>query len=67
MSSAVPNTHFQAAVTLETANGEPVTYYGVGYGPDDESGQQVLDGAERAALAQEPSGTRVTSSRVWRA
>ncbi|GCD45711.1 hypothetical protein [Streptomyces paromomycinus] len=67
MTSVTPNTHFQAVVNLETADGELVTYYGVGYGPDDESGQQVLDGAERAALAEEPGGSRVTSSRVWRA
>ncbi|KWT62855.1 hypothetical protein ADL21_06320 [Streptomyces albus subsp. albus] len=60
------NTSYQAEVDLETADGEQVTYYGVGYGPDDESGDQILGGAERAALAQEP-GARVVSSRARRA
>ncbi|MFD5737913.1 hypothetical protein ACFWIY_34660 [Streptomyces sioyaensis] len=53
---------YQAEVTVRTSGGEEVTYKGDGVGPDT-SGQELLAGAEAAALAQERGGT-VISSRV---
>lgn len=54
---------YEAEVELERPDGSHVTYRGDGVGPDDETGDQLLDGAEAAALAEEP-GARVISSRV---
>lgn len=58
-------TRYEAEVELERPDGTRVTYRGDGVSPDDETGNQVLDGAERAALAEEP-GARVVSSRARR-
>ncbi|MFD7661055.1 hypothetical protein [Streptomyces sp. NPDC059788] len=60
------NARYEAEVELELSDGSRVTYRGDGVGPDDETGDQVLNGAEKAALAQEP-GARVVSSRARRA
>ncbi|MFH8751092.1 hypothetical protein ACH4GK_31875 [Streptomyces rimosus] len=56
-------TRYEAEVELERPDGSRVTYRGDGVGPDDESGDQILTGAEQAALADEP-GARVISSRA---
>lgn len=60
------DTRYEAEVELELADGSRVTYSGDGVGPDDESGEQLLSGAEAAALAEEP-GAHVISSRARRA
>lgn len=57
-------TRYEAEVELERPDGERVTYCGDGVGPD-ETGDQLLDGAEQAALTEEP-GARVISSRARR-
>ena len=58
---------YEAEVEVRTAGGELVTYRGDGVGPAGEGGgEQLLVGAEDAALAQEPGGT-VVASRVRRA
>ncbi|MFF3196703.1 hypothetical protein [Streptomyces misionensis] len=57
---------YEAEVTLRTASGEEVTYRGDGTGPAGVSGDDLLNGAEAAALAQEPGG-EVISSRARRA
>ena len=54
---------YETEVDLTTADGEHVTYSGDGIGPDGLSGDELLDSAEAAALAQEP-GAAVTGSRV---
>ncbi|WP_030670631.1 hypothetical protein [Streptomyces rimosus] len=59
------NARYEAEVDLELSDGTRVTYRGDGVGPD-ESGDQLLDGVEQAALAEEP-GARVISSRARRA
>ncbi|CAM5430144.1 MULTISPECIES: hypothetical protein [Streptomyces] len=58
-------TRYEAEVQLERPDGSRVTYRGDGVGPADETGAQVLKGAEKAALAEEP-GARVVSSRARR-
>ncbi|MFH8405528.1 hypothetical protein ACH4FX_12245 [Streptomyces sp. NPDC018019] len=57
------DTRYEAEVDFERADGSRVTYRGDGVGPDGESGDQLLDGAEAAALAEEP-GAHVIASRV---
>ncbi|MEU3423616.1 hypothetical protein AB0F39_34585 [Streptomyces murinus] len=52
---------YESEVVVRTASGETVTYRGDGIGPADVSGDALLDGAEAAALAQEPGGTVVSS------
>ncbi|KOT94495.1 hypothetical protein ADK70_12510 [Streptomyces rimosus subsp. pseudoverticillatus] len=58
-------TRYEAEVQLERPDGSRVTYRGDGVGPDNETGDQVLSGAEKAALAEEP-GARVVASRARR-
>ncbi|MBC2879804.1 MULTISPECIES: hypothetical protein [Streptomyces] len=56
---------YEAEVTVQTADGRAITYRGDGIGPDGVSTEELLNGAEAAALAQEPGGA-VTKSRVRR-
>ncbi|MFG2183394.1 hypothetical protein ACGFLS_32385 [Streptomyces abikoensis] len=56
---------YEAEVTIRTAAGEVVTYRGDGLGPADVPGDDLLDGAEAAALAQHPTA-QIVSSRVRR-
>jgi hypothetical protein len=57
---------YEAQVDIRATDGQLVTYSGDGVGPAGESGQQLLAGAEAAALAQQPGGT-VEASRVRKA
>jgi hypothetical protein len=57
---------YEAEVDVRTTSGEVVTYRGDGVGPAGESGDQLLAGAEAAALRQQPGGT-VEASRVRQA
>ncbi|MEU5499907.1 hypothetical protein [Streptomyces griseofuscus] len=54
---------YETEVDIRTADGELVTYKGDGIGPAGQTGDQLLDSAEAAALAQEPGGT-VEGSRI---
>ena len=57
------STRYEAEIELQTADGRHVTYRGDGVGPMGQTAEQLLDGAEAAALEQEP-GARVISSRT---
>ncbi|QMV23359.1 hypothetical protein GQS52_18090 [Streptomyces sp. SCUT-3] len=57
---------YETEVDVQTKDGKSVTYRGDGVGPAGLTGDQILNSAEAAALAQEPGG-RVTGSRARRA
>ena len=57
---------YEAEVDVRTTSGDVVTYRGDGVGSSGASGDQLLAGAEAAALAQQPGGT-IEASRVRKA
>ncbi|MFD5027023.1 hypothetical protein [Streptomyces sp. NPDC058373] len=52
---------YEAEVDIRTADGQTVTYTGDGLGPADDAPDDLLDGLEAAALAQEPGGEVIAS------